>query len=69
MKRKKVRTIEDINNGKSNENFENKKNIKRLKTLVKIDFENNIKDSVFRLGTSDRFKIGNQVISKYIDNF
>ncbi|RGB33054.1 hypothetical protein C1646_669662 [Rhizophagus diaphanus] len=56
-KRKKVRTIEDTNNGETSENLENKKNIKRLKTLVKIDFENNIKDSVFRLGTSDRFKI------------
>ncbi|RGB43075.1 hypothetical protein C1646_750295 [Rhizophagus diaphanus] len=67
MKRKKVRTIEDTNNGETSENLENKKNSKRLKTLVKIDFENNIKDSVFRLGTLDRFKIGNQVISKLVN--
>ncbi|RGB41193.1 hypothetical protein C1646_752455 [Rhizophagus diaphanus] len=49
------------NNRTLYDNLENKKNSKRIKNLLKIDLENNIKDNIFRSGIYDHFKIENKI--------
>lgn len=67
MKRKKNHLIRDGDSLINTKKLENQKKNKKLKTLVKIDSVENIKDDVFRLDNSNRFKIGNQVISNLVN--
>lgn len=41
-------------------------NRKKIKNLIKIDLENNMKYDVFNLESSSRHKIGNNVISNLV---
>ncbi|PKK66869.1 hypothetical protein RhiirC2_752778 [Rhizophagus irregularis] len=49
------------------EKTEKTKNRKKLKTLVKINLEEQTKNDVFRLGDHNRFKIVSQVISNLVN--
>jgi hypothetical protein len=66
-KRKKNKHKEDDGRIQDFEKLEKQKKSKKIKTIVKIDLEEKIKDNVFRLGDYNRFRIASQVISNLVN--
>lgn len=69
LKRKK--RIEDTNDTENEddnlENSYNMKNKKKIKKIIKTDLENDVKNNVFSLGSYNRHRIGNRVISNLVN--
>jgi hypothetical protein len=57
----------DIDENRGLENSNKYKNRKKIKNIIKIDLENNLKNDVFSLGNSNRHRIGNRVISNLVN--
>ncbi|POG76321.1 hypothetical protein GLOIN_2v1474693 [Rhizophagus irregularis DAOM 181602=DAOM 197198] len=58
---------DDISNNKNYNNKNDKKKIKKIKNIIKIDLENSVKEDVFCLGSSNRHRIGNNIISNLVN--
>lgn len=69
LKRKKrIEDNDDTTNEEDNVESSNKnKNRKKIKKLIKLDLENNMKNDVFSLGSSNRHRIGNNIISNLVN--
>ncbi|CAB4404026.1 unnamed protein product [Rhizophagus irregularis] len=69
LKRKKrIEENDEVTDGDNGENInKNKNRNKKIKKLIKIDLENNMKNDVFSLGSSNRHRIGNNIISNLVN--